>query len=154
LSPAQPLSDQAVFDLFPEVMIDRDNIEHYRALAQGRLLINRCEECGYWIYPHRPLCPRCLSWRVTPTEVSGRGRIFTYTLLHQLRDPDALVVEPVVEAAVELAEQPGLRYLARIVGCPRDQLALDMPVELAWIEERGRPAPVFAPAGAASRADG
>jgi hypothetical protein len=48
-------------------------------------------------------------------------------------------------AAVELAEQVGLRYLGRIVHCPLDALALDMPVRLVWIEDHGRPAPAFEP---------
>ena len=148
------LSDRDVFDLYPEVMIDRDNIEHYRALAQGRLLINRCNDCGHWIYPHRPLCPSCLSWDVAPTQVSGRGRVFTYTLIRQLRDPDSFIAEPLVAAAVELAEQPGLRYLARIVGCRRDELALDMPVVLTWLEEGARLAPAFTPARGGSDARG
>lgn len=148
------LSDRAVFDLYPEVMIDRDNLEHYRALAQGRLLINRCRDCGHWIYPHRPLCPKCLSWDVAPTPVSGEGRVFTYTLIRQLRDADSFIAEPVIAAAVELAEQPGLRYLARIVDCPIPALALDMPVVLTWIQERGRLAPVFAPQRAGSDARG
>jgi uncharacterized OB-fold protein len=151
MSPGAPLSDQEVFDLYPDVMIDRDNLEHYRALAQGRLLINRCEDCGTWIYPHRPLCPRCLSWNVAPTEVSGKGRVFMFTLIQQLRDPDSFIAEPVTAAAVELAEQPGLRYLARIVGCPQDQITLDMPVRLTWIEEGGRPVPAFEPDGAGAR---
>ena len=138
--------DLAVFDLFDEVRIDHDNIEHYRALAERRLVFNRCDGCGYWIYPHRPLCPRCLTWEITPTEVSGRGRVFTYTLLHQLRDPSGFLGQPLIAAAVELEEQAGLRYLSRIVGCTRDQLKLDMPVTLAWITQDGRPAPVFEPA--------
>ncbi|CAN7623861.1 zinc ribbon domain-containing protein [Phenylobacterium sp. LjRoot225] len=149
MSPRPPLSDHEVFDLFPNVMISRDNIEHYRALAEGRLLINRCDDCGHWIYPHRPLCPECFSWKVRPTQVSGRGRVFTFTRLQQLRDPDAFLAEPVTAAAVELEEQAGLRYLARIVNCPRDQIALDMPVSLTWLEEAGRLMPAFEPAAAA-----
>lgn len=148
MSPRAPLSDREVFELFPQVMISRDNIEHYRAMAERRLLINRCDDCGHWIYPHRPLCPECFSWRVTPTQVSGQGRVFTFTLLQQLRDPDSFLAEPVVAAAVELVEQAGLRYLARIVNCPRDRIALDMPVSLTWLDEDGRPAPAFEPAAA------
>lgn len=154
MNPSAALTDEEVFALFPNVNIDRDNIAHYRGWAQGRLLVNRCADCGRWIYPHRPLCPECFSWNVTPTEVSGQGRVFTFTLLQQLRDPNAFLAEPVVAAAVELAEQPGLRYLARIVNCPRDQITLDMPVSLTWIEEDGRLNPAFEPASAGRQANG
>jgi uncharacterized OB-fold protein len=146
MSVGEPLSDREVFERFEGVNIDRDNVEHYRALTVGRLLFNRCQDCGRWIYPHRPMCPECLSWDVAPTEVSGRGRVFTFTLLQQLRDPTAFLAQPVVAAAVELEEQAGLRYLARIVGCPQEKIAIDMPVTLTWIEEDGRLWPAFQPA--------
>jgi uncharacterized OB-fold protein len=141
----EPLADREVFEAYPGTHIDRDNIEHYRGLAGRRLLINRCQACGRWIYPHRPLCPECWSWDVAATEVGGEGRVFTFTLLQQLRDPNALLAEPVVAAAVELKEQAGLRYLARIVNCPQDEIALDMPVQLTWIEVNGRAWPAFEP---------
>lgn len=147
---SEVLSDHEVFAYFPRTQIDRDNVEHYRALAGGRLAFNRCCDCGRWIYPHRPMCPQCLSWDVAPTEVSGRGRVFTFTLLEQLRDPTVFIAEPVVAAAVELEEQAGLRYLARIVNCPQARIALDMPVRLTWIEEDGRLWPAFEPAAEAS----
>jgi uncharacterized OB-fold protein len=152
MSRHEPLSDQEVFTLFPNVMINHDNIAHYRALAAGHLLINRCQDCGYWIYPHRPLCSRCLSWNVAPTEVGGQGRIFMFTLIHQLRDPDSVIAQPVVAAAIELSEQAGLRYLARIVNCPLDAITLDMPVSLTWIDDGARLLPAFEPASGLSSA--
>jgi uncharacterized OB-fold protein len=141
------LTDEAVFEAFPTERIDRDNIEHYRGLLAGKLLINRCSACGYWIYPHRPLCPQCLSWDVIPTEVSGQGFVFMFTLIHRERDPSTDLQELVpVVAAVELAEQTGLRYLAPIVNCPLDQVVPDMPVRLTWAERDGRLWPAFEPA--------
>lgn len=140
------LSDHDVFDLYPEEFIDHDNIDHYRAMAGRRLVIRKCQDCGYWIYPHRPLCPECLSWNVRFEEVVGKGRVFMETRLHQLRDPNSNIVEPVVAAAVELAERDGLRYLSRIVNCPLEDIRLDMPVTLTWIEDDGQVWPAFEPA--------
>ena len=139
------LSDAAVFAAFPGVLVDRDSIAHYRGLLAGKLLINRCSACGYWIYPHRPLCPQCLSWDVIPTEVSGDGKIFMFTLIHQERDRSGRLQEPITAAAVELAEQSGLRYLARIVNCPVRQVMLDMPVHLTWLEDKECKLPAFEP---------
>lgn len=142
---AAQISDEAVFAAFPGVLVDHDNVAHYRGLLQGKLLINRCTACSRWIYPHRPLCPHCLSWDVRPTEVSGKGRVFMFTLIHQERDPQGQPREPIVAAAVELVEQPGLRYLARIVNCPTARLSPDMPVQLAWIERDRLKIPAFEP---------
>jgi hypothetical protein len=142
---AAALSDEEVFAAFPGVLIDRDNIAHYRGLLRGELLINRCAACGYWVYPHRPLCPQCLSWDVKPETVSGKGKVFMFTLIHQERDPNDGLREPVVAAAVELVEQQGLRYLGRIVNCPIRQITLNMPVRLTWLERDGNKSPAFEP---------
>lgn len=143
-----PTEEEAIFAHYPDVHLDRDNIAHYLGLMQQRLLINRCRDCGTWVYPHRPLCPRCLTWNVVPTQVSGRGRLYMWTLIYQSRDPNHPLQEPILTAAIELTEQPGLRYLSRVVGCPAEALRHEMPLQLTWIEEGGRAWPAFAPAEA------
>lgn len=137
--------EETIFVRYPDIHITRDNIAHYRGLAERRLLINRCDDCGTWIYPHRPLCPNCWSWSVRPTEVSGLGRVYMFTRLHQLRDPEAMIYAPMPVAAVELVEQDGLRYLSRIVHCPPGAIEHGMPVQLTWIEESGKFWPAFEP---------
>jgi uncharacterized protein len=136
---------EEVFETYPGIQLDHDNFEHYRGLMQRRLLINRCSKCGYWIYPHRPLCPQCLSWDVVPTEVSGEGKVFMFTLIQQERDPSGRMEAPLPLAAVELAERPGLRYLSTIVNCSVDHITYDMPVRLTWTNRDGAEWPVFEP---------
>ena len=138
--------DAEVFAAYPGVLIDRDNIAHYRGLMTQRLLINRCEDCGYWVYPHRPMCPQCWSWNLNPSEVSGRGTIFMFTLIQQERDPQERLRAPLIAAAIELAEQSGLRYLSRLVDCAPESVTHDMPVQLTWIERPGLASlPAFKP---------
>jgi uncharacterized OB-fold protein len=141
------ITDAAVFESFPGVAIDHDNIEHYRGILQRRLLVNRCADCGTWHEPARSRCPACWSTRVEPTKISGRGVIALFTVLHH--GPPATGIDyqeghPV--AAVELAEQPGLRFTATIVDCKRETLRIGLPVELTWIERVGVPVPAFRPA--------
>lgn len=140
------ISDEEVIRRFPGVEVDRDNVEHYRGLLQKKLLINLCEN-GHWIYPHRPMCPVDWSWNVRATEVSGKGTVYMFTLLRQgapIPGVDFSTPHPI--AAIELAEQEGLRYLATIVNCPIDQIHDGMLVELVWIERNGVPEAAFQPA--------
>ena len=44
---------------------------------------------------------------------------------------------------VELEEQPGLRLTSTVIGSPNDDIVIDAPVELDWIERDGAPLPVF-----------
>lgn len=142
------ISDAEVLARFPYVLIDHDNKYHYKGLLTRRLLVNRCGDCGYWIYPHRPMCPECWSENIVPTEVSGKGTVYTFTLLHQGRAIPGVDYakgpHPVV--AIELAEQEGLRYLSTVVTGTPEEIYIGMPVELDWVERQGAPAVVFRPA--------
>jgi uncharacterized OB-fold protein len=144
------ISDETVFDTFTGVLIDYDNIEHYRGLLQQKLLINKCANCRYWVYPHRPMCPECWSWDLQPTQVSGRGTVYLFTLLYQGRVRGSDFQEPLRIVAIELAEQPGLRYTSTVVNCSLEEMRIGMPVELTWITRRGILVPAFQPAGGGS----
>lgn len=140
------IDDAQVFERFPDVLLTPDNLEHYRGLLQRKLLINRCGNCGYWVYPHRPICPECWSWSLTPTPVSGRGHVFMFTRVPQARANDAAgqaFGTNLVLVAVELVEQVGLRYLSTVEGLAFEELHHGMEVELAWHDSAERPIPVF-----------
>ena len=141
------VDDAALVELFPQATIDHDNKHLYRGWLDERLLIQRCDDCLSFHHPPKPVCPRCWSEALTPTEVGGRGVIYLTMLLHQ--GPPAPGVDyakaphPVV--TVELEEQAGLRFTSTVVECPLDEVRIGLPVELAWIDRLGVPFPVFRP---------
>jgi uncharacterized protein len=138
--------DAEVLNCFPAVRLDHLNKQYYQGLLRHELLASRCESCGAWHTPLRPICPSCWSTEVIPVQVSGRGTVHLLTFLHQ--GPPGVDYEggfPL--AAIELAEQPGLRVEATVVDCPRDRLRIGLEVELAWIDRDGAPWPAFRPAG-------
>jgi uncharacterized OB-fold protein len=142
---APDTEDADVLEHFPSVRLDHLNKRYYAGLLRGQLLAGRCRACGRWHTPLRPICPSCWSAEVAPEPVSGRGTVHLLTFLHQ--GPPG-VDYPFPLAAIELAEQPGLRVEATVVDCPRPYIGL--PVELTWMERDGAPWPAFRPAGAAS----
>ncbi|OHV32251.1 MULTISPECIES: Zn-ribbon domain-containing OB-fold protein [Pseudofrankia] len=142
-----PVDDEEVLLAYPDVRLDRLNARFYAGLLRHELLATRCGDCGNWAAQQRPLCPACWSTNVTPAPVSGRGTVHTLTLLHQGPPaPDVDYTRPWPLAAVELAEQPGLRFAATIVDCPPERLAVGLPVELTWITRTGAPWYAFRPA--------
>ena len=136
-------ADEALLAAFPGAPIDHDTKAYYRGLLARTLLINRCQDCGTWHFPPRPVCASCWSRRVVATEVSGRGVIHLLMVLHQGPGIDPQTPQPV--ATVELEEQPGLRVSTTIVNASREELHIGMPVELTWIEDGGHPSPAFQP---------
>jgi len=118
--------------------------EHFwRGGAGGRLLILRCDNCGFWLHPPGPVCRRCLSTALTPTAATGRGRVRTFTVNHQPWFP-ALPV-PYVLAIVELEEQPGLQFLTRLVDCPPDRVRAGLAVHVRFEPHGDVYLPLFAP---------
>ena len=53
------------------------------AANEGRLAIQRCQACGYYNHPPKPLCDRCLSDDLAFEDVSGDGTVWSFTVMHQ-----------------------------------------------------------------------
>jgi uncharacterized protein len=138
-------SDADVLERYPSTPIDLDSIEHYRGWLEKRLLLNRCAECGHWHHPPAPLCPKCWSSELVPTEVSGQGTIHLLILVHQGAPAPGLDYSagPHPVATIELVEQDGLRFTSTVIGQAPGDLRIGQPVSLAWIDRGGAPYPVF-----------
>jgi uncharacterized OB-fold protein len=80
-----------------------------------------------------------MEWR----QVSGRGRIHSFTIVRVSALEEFKGQVPYVYALVDLAE--GVRIPTNIVACPPEQVRVDMPVNLAIIKREGRSLPAFKP---------
>jgi len=108
------------------------------ALADGRFLVRRCTDCSraHW-YP-RGVCPFCFSGKTEWVEGSGRGTIYSYSVMRRVQTPYAI-------AYVTLEEGPTM--MTNIVDCSFDDLRIGQAVRLA-IQKRaaGLSLPMFTPA--------
>lgn len=120
--------------------------------ADGELRVLRCRECGYWIHPPGPVCPRCWSRDLAHAAVSGRGVVHTFTVNHQVWNPTW--EHPYVIAVVELDEQPGLRLTTNIVGADTEAVAIGMAVQVAFEQHEDVWLPLFTPTGSSGEAEG
>jgi hypothetical protein len=75
--------------------------------------------------------------------VSGRGKIYAYTVARQAFDGAFVEDIPYVLALVELEEQANLRILTNIVGAQLDELASDVAVEVTFEDRRDYKLPQF-----------
>ena len=135
-----------VLNRYPNAWIDRDSFAMFEGFLEKRLLINQCQECHRFFQPPWPSCPNCWSTDVVPTEVSGKGAIHTFVILHTgaLSGVDYVKGHPLV--VVQLDEQEGLRVTGTMVNCANEDIRIGMPVTLNWVEREGQPVPAFQPA--------
>lgn len=54
----------------------------YDGLEDGKLLIQRCDQCHRLRNPPLPMCPNCNSLKWTPEEMARTGTLFSYTVHH------------------------------------------------------------------------
>jgi uncharacterized OB-fold protein len=115
----------------------------WAAAKEHRLVIQRCGECGYYNHPPRPFCDACLSRDLAFEPVSGRGKIYTFTVMHQ-RDVAGFENEaPFINIVVELDEQAMLLMVGDLPIAERDRVRIGAPVEVAFEDRDGVTIPQF-----------
>jgi uncharacterized OB-fold protein len=112
----------------PEV--DAQLAPFFAAAKEGRLVVQRCSQCGAYRFPPRELCSGCLSTASTWVEVAGRGEIFSYNVMHQVYHPAFAAEVPYAVVVVKLAEGP--KMISNLVDCPVDEIRIGMPVEVVF----------------------
>jgi uncharacterized OB-fold protein len=124
----------------PAPLVTEDSAVFWDAAREGRLVAQRCAGCGRLRHPPRPMCPNCHSLEVEVAELSGRGTLYSYAILHHPRNP--AFDYPVLAALVDLDE--GLRLVSNLVEVPADEIRIGMPLEAVFVPTAdGAAVPVF-----------
>jgi hypothetical protein len=120
---------------------------YWDGAREGRLMLPRCQACGKAFFYPRVLCPFCASRDIAWFQASGRGRLHSFAIAHQIANKAFRVKTPVILAMVELEEGP--RLMTSLVNVPPDPAALrcDMEVEVLFEKQTDEISlPLFQPA--------
>ena len=129
----------------PAPVLTDDNRAFWDAASAGRLVAQRCRECGRLRHPPRPMCPYCRSVEHELVDLAGTGVVYSYALLHHPQHPS--FTYPIVAALVELDE--GIRLVSNLVGVEASEVRIGMPVRVAFeATDDGMAVPIFAPLAA------
>lgn len=117
--------------LFQPVM-DQWTRPFWDATAEHRLTAPRCRACSTFRMPPTPFCPECLSQELDWPTLTGRGVIYSYSIVRRAIAPGMDDCLPYVPALVELPDAGGVRLITNIVGVPVDQVRIGAAVEVVW----------------------
>lgn len=110
---------------------------YWAAAADHRLVLQRCRACHQMQYPPEICCAHCQAEQFDAVETTGRGMIYSYSVVDRPLHAGFVDALPYVVALVELDDQPALRILTNLVDVPAGtELACGLPVEVVF-EERG-----------------
>jgi uncharacterized OB-fold protein len=116
----------------------------WQAAKESRLVAPQCANCGHFRLPPTPFCPECQSRDVTWVELSGRGVVFSFAVVHGFPGLPDITLVPVV---VELPDAPGARLVSNVVGVPAGDVYIGMPLQVVFSPiADGWLLPVFQPA--------
>jgi hypothetical protein len=102
----------------------------YDHCKQGTLHFQRCKDCSSWRHVPREMCAECGSWSWDWEASTGRGRVFSWTVVARALHPAFQDDTPSAPVIVEMDE--GMRLLTQITDVAPDELEIDMLVEVAF----------------------
>jgi uncharacterized OB-fold protein len=105
------------------------------ALRRHELVVQECAACSRLRFVPTELCPYCYSPAAVWAPVTGRGRVYTYTVVHRAPTPAYQTEAPYAIAYVELDEGP--RVPARLVDVDPTTVEVGMPVEVVFDDVDG-----------------
>lgn len=102
----------------------------WEGAKRHELLIQRCGDCGKFYFYPRSLCPHCMSDNIEWVKVSGKGKIYSFTISHRTGTLPFQKDIPYNIAIIELDE--GVHMLSNVVECRNEDLRIGMPVEVVF----------------------
>jgi len=122
------MTDQAYARPIP--VADEASKPFFDGANEDKLMLEKCSQCGTHRLPGRERCLDCWSTETEWAQASGKGKLYTFGIMHQKYHPAFAEETPYNYAIVELAEGP--RLVTNIVDCEQDDLKTDMPVEAVY----------------------
>jgi len=118
---------------------DRDTAPFWEAQNHHELKFQKCAQCGEVRYPVGPLCPECRSFEFAWITSTGRGTIYSYTIVRYQTHPAFEVPYTVVLA--ELEEGP--RLIAQLRAAEGTPVDIGARVHVEWEDLPHQSLPVF-----------
>ena len=107
---------------------------YWDGAREHKLMLQRCQKCGYYNHPPVFLCMSCKDRDAALAfeQVSGRGTVYAWYIHHDTQVGGFEDRVPYLVAAIELVEQPRLLLFSNLLNVPFDQVEQGMAVEVVW----------------------
>jgi uncharacterized OB-fold protein len=100
--------------------------QFYKFLNQSKLMAGKCLKCRKIHLPPRPLCDNCYSQQFSWVEVSGKGKLLTYTVINVAPQH----FQALAPYAVGIVEFEGGLRIPGMIQATQDQLKIGMELAI------------------------
>ncbi len=109
----------------------RDDAEFWAAARRGELRFQRCTACERVRHYPRPTCPACSAREFTWERSSGRGTVFTWTIVRGPTLP--AFADQLPYNVVDVLMDEGVHFVSQILDCPPEAIRAGLPVEAVFV---------------------
>ena len=121
-----------------------DTAPFWEATRDKALRYQRCDACGTVVFHPRRHCTGCVDGSLSWHTASGRGTIYSFSVVRQSYHPFFRTIVPYAVAWIDLEEGP--RLLSNVVGVDDPgALEIGQAVEVEWEEHEEVNIPLFRP---------
>lgn len=116
----------------PLPVIQPESEFYWRKAKDHELWLRHCRDCGKTYFYPRDICPGCFSRNTAWARSSGRGTLYSFSIVHRAPAPIFRDSVPYVVAIVEL--EGGARLPTNLVGVDPDpaKIRVGMAVEVVF----------------------
>jgi len=100
----------------------------WESLKEHAVKVQKCSGCGTFRYVPKEICSACYSTEWTWEPISGKGTVYTFTVVR--RAPTPAYEAPYVIAHAEMEE--GFRMAARLDGVDPENVRIGQPVTIGY----------------------
>ena len=108
--------------------------EYWEYCGKKELRFQKCEVCGAFRFPPLSGCRDCGASQSSWVAVAGRGRVFSYTVVHHPAIPEVREDVPYAVVVVEFDDAPGVHLVSNVLDVPPEEIEIGMQLELVWDE--------------------
>ena len=109
---------------------DQDSTPYWQSLLQHQAKLQKCGKCGRFRFPPSPSCYYCGTLGGSWEPISGKGVIYTWSVIHHPVDKRLSGEVPFTVAMVDLEEGP--RIVGRLINADRAKLKAGIPVKARY----------------------
>jgi uncharacterized OB-fold protein len=104
------------------------------AVNEKRLVAQFCLDCNRYQHPPQAVCARCDGRNLEFRSLSGKGKIYSWQVMHDTRVRQMQEHQPFLIAVVECDESPDVWLLTNLPGSEPNQFEVGDPVEVEFEE--------------------
>ena len=111
----------------------------YKALNEGKLVVQSCNACNKLQHPPKPVCAQegCGSSDLTYKEVSGRGTIYNYGVVFDCPIRVLQEEQPFNVAVGTIEEDDDIQFYSHLPGTPVDDVPVGGAVQAVFEDTAG-----------------